>query len=371
MFTTIASDDSLCQLCRNDVQAMQAFDSLLKKLKTQNVATQQILIHPILASFKTINETESVSSVLTGLTAAQLAVQQAPLNADALVQLRKVVGTGYTATNLAVQARLEEKYIKQTCRKVIKVGNEDFEKVYVNVWGMTTKSDVEGCNTYKTEVAALGVPTQPTHQTTKDPAELFKHAALTFSNFIEIVCALSEKVQGVQLFLPPNLKKMGRIIEKTILKRKDDPGNANQVCDIVRGMITCDNMSQIADIVSHIGACTEIVVTRVKDRFFDAPSAGGWRDCMINFYLTADPHRHICEIQLVHTQMMTARKGLPGHAVYNRVRNASELLFMFDREQPKNKQELQQWLLQYQKGDKTTHGHPNTWDNRNVYPFLY
>ena len=47
---------------------------------------------------------------------------------------------------------------------------------------------------------------------------------------------------------------------------------------------------------------------------------------MVNFFLKKDPNRHICEIQLVHRELMTARKGLPGHAIYSRVRNASELL---------------------------------------------
>ena len=41
---------------------------------------------------------------------------------------------------------------------------------------------------------------------------------------------------------------------------------------------------------------------------------------MINFSIAADAGRHICELQIAHKQMMTARKGLPGHAVYNRVR---------------------------------------------------
>ena len=49
---------------------------------------------------------------------------------------------------------------------------------------------------------------------------------------------------------------------------------------------------------------------------------GGWRDVMINFSIAADAGRHICELQIAHKQMMTARKGLPGHAVYNRVRDA-------------------------------------------------
>ena len=40
--------------------------------------------------------------------------------------------------------------------------------------------------------------------------------------------------------------------------------------------------------------------------------------------------------------MMTARKGLPGHAVYNRVRNADELVNCWmKREKPKDTEELQ------------------------------
>ena len=46
---------------------------------------------------------------------------------------------------------------------------------------------------------------------------------------------------------------------------------------------------------------------------------------MLNFYMTADPHRHVCEIQIVHTRMLVARKGLPGHAIYGRSRNALEM----------------------------------------------
>ena len=39
-----------------------------------------------------------------------------------------------------------------------------------------------------------------------------------------------------------------------------------------------------------------------------------------------DPTRHVCECQLVHATMLMARKGLSGHSVYNRVRNAAECL---------------------------------------------
>ena len=37
---------------------------------------------------------------------------------------------------------------------------------------------------------------------------------------------------------------------------------------------------------------------------------------------------HICELQIAHHQMLAARTGLAGHAVFNRVRNAMELMNM-------------------------------------------
>ena len=34
----------------------------------------------------------------------------------------------------------------------------------------------------------------------------------------------------------------------------------------------------------------------------------------------------MCEVQVAHEMMLTARKGLPGHAIYSIVRNANELI---------------------------------------------
>ena len=67
------------------------------------------------------------------------------------------------------------------------------------------------------------------------------------------------------------------------------------------------------------------MVVRVKDRF-KHPSGGGWRDVMINFYVVGDGAKHVCEVQLVHKSLLTARKGLPGHVIYGVVRNATEVL---------------------------------------------
>ena len=42
--------------------------------------------------------------------------------------------------------------------------------------------------------------------------------------------------------------------------------------------------------------------------------------------MASDANKHVCEVQLVHSSLLTARKGLPGHVIYGVVRNASEVL---------------------------------------------
>ena len=68
-----------------------------------------------------------------------------------------------------------------------------------------------------------------------------------------------------------------------------------------------------------------ITILRLKDRFTQ-PTAGGWADCMVNFSFNDDQTSHVCELQIVHEQLMLARKGLGGHSIYSKGRAASELL---------------------------------------------
>ena len=90
-------------------------------------------------------------------------------------------------------------------------------------------------------------------------------------------------------------------------------------------------------------------VVRVKNRFKN-PTAGGWADALINFVLLRRRRRkttatgggggeqeeeeqqqpqevyHICELQLVHSEMLKARKEFGGHTAYAAFREAAELL---------------------------------------------
>ncbi len=141
------------------------------------------------------------------------------------------------------------------------------------------------------------------------------------------------------------------------------------VKDIVRAMAIVNNMADLNDVIKcliEMHKNTEFAIVRKKDRHVEAPSSGGWRDlvtffnssirCFLTFksmcfefcsfkcrvrtfHITPTyfsklqmvnivVNGHICEIQIAHCQMVAARKGLAGHAVFNRVRNVMELLDM-------------------------------------------
>ena len=87
-----------------------------------------------------------------------------------------------------------------------------------------------------------------------------------------------------------------------------DSGDASSITDIVRAMLVVNSMRDVAKVLECITAMAKegkIVVVRVKDRYIKSPSAGGWRDDLINFYVKS--HRgkieHIGELQVAHSQV--------------------------------------------------------------------
>ena len=135
------------------------------------------------------------------------------------------------------------------------------------------------------------------------------------------------------------LKKLYRFVEKSALRQENFKSVSKEggieidyrfgrVCDVRRGFIESGTMSGVTEILKGVLAeekAGTIVVVRIKDRFSD-PSAGGWSDCMVNLYFASDPQKHICEIQIVHKELMIARANLGGHDVYGKCRAAAELL---------------------------------------------
>eukprot|EP00750_Incisomonas_marina_P022599 INCI4982.4.p1 GENE.INCI4982.4~~INCI4982.4.p1 ORF type:complete len:219 (-),score=47.78 INCI4982.4:565-1221(-) len=188
--------------------------------------------------------------------------------------------------------------------------------------------EVDGCEAFKAaahklEQAGLAVDAK----NAGDPVLLLQQAACAKPKYDTVLKRLVAGLPQLTATIPYELKKVARIVEKSVLNTKD-LGKSSGIFDVVRGMLVCDSMATIAEVLERFAVANQdnITLVRVKERFFRNPSPGGWRDVMICFFINDDPNRHVCEIQIAHGQLLMARKGLPGHAVYSRVRNASELL---------------------------------------------
>ena len=74
------------------------------------------------------------------------------------------------------------------------------------------------------------------------------------------------------------------------------------VCDVVRAMLVVKDMATIARIARafrHLARKRVVGILRIKDRII-YPSAGGWRDVMINLVILGcdSTMEHVCEVQV-------------------------------------------------------------------------
>ena len=75
-----------------------------------------------------------------------------------------------------------------------------------------------------------------------------------------------------------------------------------------------------------IGEYEGVNIRRLKDRFSN-PTESGWRDCLINIVFADDPDKVICEIQIVHHQLVKKEDtGVLSPNDFRTFRAASELL---------------------------------------------
>jgi hypothetical protein len=121
---------------------------------------------------------------------------------------------------------------------------------------------------------------------------------------------------------------------------KDVVRGAQEMPDVAKGLmllellIACDK-SEATDSETrgwsavNAGLAETISICSVKDRW-KTPTSGGWSDTMITFTFVGDPTSHICEVQLVHTDMLRVRKEMgahKGYAAFRCVANGVVLLF--------------------------------------------
>ena len=323
-----------------------------------------------LRKFLPLAKTETIEAACGPLHELELAVARDPdskVAVDALraqlVVLMKVTATAIADRTEGMGEEAAQALIK-ACEAAITAGNKDFLGVYQNVFNVIKSGDADGMDKYEKAIcdldAAIKKPAVAAQRDEAgDAAVLFADAARMKPSFDDVVREVAAATgAGLELaMLSTNedatsasddggagqggarkartgLKKTSRVIEKSALRPDEGRGLSKCVCDVVRAMLVATSMSVVATIVWALRALHEadmIQVVRIKNRF-GQPSAGGWRDLMVNFVIVGDATRHVCEVQVVHEMMLTARKGLPGHAIYGIVRNAMELIESCGRE---------------------------------------
>jgi hypothetical protein len=187
-----------------------------------------------------------------------------------------------------------------------------------------------------------------------DALALFREAMETKPKYVELMKMLAMKSGGK--FIEADLKGIGRAMEKAGLRYNTD-WSLSKCCDVVRGAVEFDNMTQMMVFLQLLAASdpeleedareqgwdaeamlvsTKIKIVRIKNRF-GKMSGGGWSDCMVNFAFRSSDNNndddegrssigHICEVQLVHGNMMLVRNNMGAHKQYNKFRSAVELL---------------------------------------------
>ena len=324
-----------------------------------NVTAVQLRQMPeILRAFRPLVETLFISALaavpeLKDAETAFVNPQQSSVEvrAAAAVTINKMVQRLTDAMHHEVKFRFSQPGAAGVLQAVVKAGRNDFKKIYSSVWD-TVCNDESGIDSYKVAVASAIAAAQPhsdKRQSAQSIAELVQQAGQCKSQFEgtvkDIVSRCRAEIatgdEGVgdfpQARVPATLKKVSRIVEKLLLHPTGPITDVGRIFDVVRGMIRCQTMNQIAIVLDKLTAHPNITIVRVKDRFIANPSPGGWRDCQVCFFLNGSDnnsnnnqhqhqHRHICELQIVHEDVYNRRAQLPGHVVYGRVRNADEML---------------------------------------------
>lgn len=332
----VASPEKTSKLTKGDSQFFPSSPIKPARVPKPKGEVDEGLLHPTIRNFQVVADDKEIQRVMSDrnvIMKLERAVMVNPTNEAAAGQLRSFTRSLQVAYNEAISQRVAKKGLFKSCMDVIRAGTEGFQEVYHSVWNLVCQSERESFALYRQTVKDVrqSMPyTRHDDQLTADVVELYQQAALikpkydAFLQDLTTTC-MAKYDFSIDLQLPSSLKSVSRIVEKAAMRHKS-PGDASNTCDIVRGMLVILKMTHVTHVLQELSSNQSITIARIKERFLEEPSGGGWRDVMVNFYFREDPHRHMCEVQIAHELMLTARKGLPGHVIYGRTRNALELI---------------------------------------------
>lgn len=116
------------------------------------------------------------------------------------------------------------------------------------------------------------------------------------------------------------------------------------ICDFVRGGVVCPKVVQMKLLFDLLQACSAlgmscpkdaeklgksreaIVITAVHDRMHSPAADGKWPITTVHYYFADDVHRHVCEIELVHSAIHRVRSEHGAEKLYCQIRTSVELV---------------------------------------------
>eukprot|EP00746_Dinoflagellata_sp_MGD_P141392 gnl/MRDRNA2_/MRDRNA2_74507_c0_seq1.p1 gnl/MRDRNA2_/MRDRNA2_74507_c0~~gnl/MRDRNA2_/MRDRNA2_74507_c0_seq1.p1 ORF type:complete len:1343 (-),score=220.56 gnl/MRDRNA2_/MRDRNA2_74507_c0_seq1:5-4033(-) len=148
---------------------------------------------------------------------------------------------------------------------------------------------------------------------------LYERAArVRYAYFDELMNHIGQEV-GVKANLAP-LKGLFRVLEKVVMRP-----HSGVPWDIIRGQLICTSMDELNKVLSLLAAHKHVKFLGVNNRF--AKPAKGWAD--VGIYMIFDIKDYdcvVCEVQVVHENMMLVREQMGAHDSYDNSRLAQELL---------------------------------------------
>jgi len=178
---------------------------------------------------------------------------------------------------------------------------------------------------------------RPRKQSSTTISGLYISGEAVSERYNELMASLAS-MTGARFNKAP-MKGLVRMVEKLTLAVGEKNGKPELLCDVVRGTLECQDFQTMISAVQLLqeldrelcdtgeagGIQERICICRAKNRF-GQPTSGGWADFMVNFYFEEDDHKHICEVQFAHSQMLLVRQKMGGHAKYGQFRGALEIL---------------------------------------------
>ena len=215
-----------------------------------------------------------------------------------------------------------------------------YRKAYEGVFDLVTLKEGDALSVW-TEFAKTKEISTVARQSECVLSKLYLEARNVRPVYEDFMTRMSLKTGGS--YCPVRIKRVLRCVEKgaihshskdkSFFKFDDENLKCDNVCDIVRGALAYDTLSNLTQGAQTILNSKEFTCMRFKDRFSRGKeTCGGWRDAMITGYLEKDSKRHLVEIQL-HLNSLLKLRSMGGsvgggHQLYATYRSLEEALLI-------------------------------------------